>query len=253
MRKADYKKISMTYDSARPLSEQNSELWIRLINQRVITNEKIEFLDLGSGTGRFSIAIADRPNYSVTGTDISKEMILKAREKEGASKVSWVVHDASLLPFVDESFDAVFMSHLLHHVDEPLNVIKECYRILKPNGTILNRYGAIENIRSDVEHTFFPETLEIDEARIPSISQVEEWFNNAGFDIISSETILQRSYKSTEEILERTKLKQTSVLTLISQASFEQGLDALQGYIERNPDDSWLFRDLMTLTVGKKI
>lgn len=252
MRKADYRQISMTYDAARPLSEQNLELWIRFIAQRIGSHQKIGFLDLGCGTGRFSIAIASKLEYSVTGSDVSKEMLSKAREKERASRINWIVHEASLSPWGNKTFDAVFMSHLLHHVDEPLKVVRECYRIIKHEGTVLNRYGAIDNIRDDVEHTFFPETLEIDEARIPTIKQVEEWFIDAGFKDVSSETILQRSYRSAEEILERIKLKSTSVLTLISQSAFEKGLKALREYISSNPNDPWLFRDKMTLTIGKK-
>jgi ubiquinone/menaquinone biosynthesis C-methylase UbiE len=252
MRKANYQQISLTYDAARPISEQNLELWLDLITQKIGSNQIVDFLDLGCGTGRFSIAIVDKLGHSVTGCDISREMLSKAREKEGASNINWIMHDANLSPFVGKSFDAVFMSHLLHHVEKPLNVMRECYRILKPNGIILNRYGAIENIRNDVEHMFFPETLEVDEARVPSINQVEEWFSNAGFESVSSENVLQRTFKSAEEIVERIRLKSTSALTLITQSAFEHGLEALQEHIERNPNDSWLFQDILTLTVGKK-
>ncbi len=144
------------------------------------------------------------------------------------------------------------MSHLLHHVDGPRSVVKECYRILKPEGTILNRYGAIENIRDDPEHRFFPEAVELDEARIPTTKQVEKWFRAAGFNDVSSETIAQQTYRSAEEILRKAELKSTSVLTLISQPAFEHGLKALREYISSNPNDPWLFMDKLTLTSGKK-
>ena len=101
-------------------------------------------------------------------------MLLKAIEKAGELQIKWDLQDATSLTYPNRSFDAVFMSHLLHHVDKPIKVVKECYLILRRNGTILNRYGVIEHIRDDPEHTLFPETLEIDEARIPTIKQVEE-------------------------------------------------------------------------------
>ena len=253
MRKANYRQIANKYDIARSLSEQNLELWIELISKKISSIGKVDFLDLGCGTGRFSIPIATRLGYSVTGADNSKEMLLKAKEKTGEVQIKWDLQDATSLTYPNGSFDAVFMSHLLHHVDNPIKVVKECYRILRPNGIILNRYGAIEHIRDDTEHRFFPETLEIDEARIPTIKQVEEWFRGVGFNDVSSETILQQTYRSAEEILERTKLKSTSVLTLISQSSFKQGLEALQEYISSKPNDPWLFKDRITLTTGKKM
>jgi len=252
MRKADYKQIALTYDVSRPLSDQNLELWIKLVSKKIRSPTKVGFLDLGCGTGRFSIPIADRLSYSVVGGDISKDMLSKAREKDGKSRVEWILQDAASLPYNDESLNAVFMSHLLHHVDNPFKVIKECYRVLKPYGVVLNRYGAIEHIRDDPEHTFFPETLEIDKARIPTLNQVEEWFTLAGFNEVSSETISQQTYKSSDEVLEKASLKSTSVLTLISQASFQKGINALSEYISRNPKDPWLFRDRLTLTTGKK-
>ncbi len=62
----------------------------------------------------------------------------------------------------------------------------------------------------------------------PNIKQVEEWLKNAGLGEVSSETILQRTYESTEEGLEIIKLKSTSALTLISKSPFGHELEALQ-------------------------
>ena len=98
------------------------------------------------------------------------------------------------------------MSHLLHHVNELISVVKECYRTLRSGGIILNRYGATEHIRDDPEHRFFPEAVECDEARTPTMEQVEGWFRIAGFKEVSSETIIQQSYRSNEERLKKTKL-----------------------------------------------
>ena len=65
------------------------------------------------------------------------------------------------------------MSHLLHHIDAPLKVLGECYRVLKPGGVLLNRYGALEDL-NDPEHVFFPETLEIDKERCATKSKMEK-------------------------------------------------------------------------------
>ena len=252
LRKANYGKIANTYDSARPLLERNLELWLEIISKKICSKGKVEFLDLGCGTGRFSIPVATRLGYFVIGADSSREMLSKAEEKGNGHKVDWIVADAVSLPYPDASFEAVFMSHLLHHVDRPLTVVKECCRVLRSGGTILNRYGAIENIRDDPEHRFFPESIVIDKARTPTVEQVEEWFRVAGFKQVSSETILQQTYNSTEERLENVRLKSTSVLTLISQTAFGKGLERLQKYVSDNVDDPWLVQDKITITTGSK-
>jgi len=252
MRKADYGKIAKTFDAARTLLERNLDIWLDIISKEIPPERKVRFLDLGCGTGRFSIPVATRLGYSVIGADSSREMLSRAKEKGSECKVEWIVSDAASLSHPDGSFEAVFMSHLLHHVDRPLTVVKECCRVLKLGGTTLNRYGAMENIRNVPEHRFFPESIVIDEARTPTVEQVEEWFGVAGFRQVSSETILQQTYNSAEERLEKVRLKSTSVLTLISQTAFEKGLERFQKYVSDNADDPWLVQDKITITTGKK-
>ncbi len=252
MKKADYRRIADTYDVARPLFEENLERWMTLISERIGSRQRVELLDLGCGTGRFSIPMATGLGYSVTGADNSEEMLEKARNKEGGDRVKWDLQDATRLSYPSGSFDVVFMSHLLHHLDEPPDVVRECYRILRPGGVILNRYGPMEDIRDDPEHTFFPESIEIDEARTPTIKQVEEWFGTAGFSDVSTEAIVQQTYRFAEERLRKAGLRCTSVLTLVGQSAFEKGLEAFRRYVSDNPNDPWLLMDKIALTSGRK-
>ncbi|TET89896.1 MAG: class I SAM-dependent methyltransferase [Methanomassiliicoccales archaeon] len=252
MRKADYGRIADTYDASRPLFEEVLELWITIISERVGPRQRVEFLDLGCGTGRFSIPIATRLGYSVTGADNSEEMLEKARNKEDGDRVRWSMQDATRLSCPNASFDVVFMSHLLHHLDEPLDVVGECIRVLRPGGVILNRYGPMEDIRDDPEHRFFPGSVEIDEARTPTVKQVEEWFRVAGFNDISTDVIAQQTYRTAEERLRNAGLRCTSVLTLLDQPAVEEGLEAFRRYVSDNPDDPWLLMDNIALTAGRK-
>jgi SAM-dependent methyltransferase len=251
MSKADYGRIAKTYDAGRPISEQNLQRWMEIIS-KIIGPPPKYVLDLGCGTGRFTIPMAVELGYNVTGADNSQDMIAEAGKKLGADKVTWDVQQALSLTYPGDTFHAVFMSHLLHHVEEPVSVIRECYRVLRQGGVIINRYGAIEDIINDPEHTFFPKTIEIDKARTPSLTQVEEWFRTTGFSDITSMTVEQKTYQSAEERLEKCRLKSTSVLTLICQPDFEQGLKALQQYILDNPADLWILMDKITLTTGRK-
>jgi ubiquinone/menaquinone biosynthesis C-methylase UbiE len=63
-------------------------------------------LDVGCGTGRHSIELAKR-GYTVTGLDLSAEMLAKAAAKAEAEnvKVEWVHSDATQFAF-PEKFDA---------------------------------------------------------------------------------------------------------------------------------------------------
>lgn len=252
MKKADYRRIADTYDATRPLFEEIVERWMTLISERIGPRQRVELLDLGCGTGRFSIPMASRLGYTVTGADNSEEMLEKARNKEGGDRVKWSVEDATRLSYPNASFDVVFISHLLHHLDEPLDVVRECFRTLRPDGVILNRYGPMEDIRDDPEHRFFPGSVEIDEARTPTVEQVEDWLEVAGFNEVSTEVIVQQTYRSAEERLRNAGLGCTSVLTLVDQSAFEKGLEAFRRYISDHPNDPWLLTDKIAITTGRK-
>jgi ubiquinone/menaquinone biosynthesis C-methylase UbiE len=252
VKKADYSKIAPSYDRGRAISIQNLDIVLEAITRLSGMSGKVRLLDLGCGTGRFSIPIASKLRYQVTGADSSEEMLAKAREKDKDGLVKWDLEDARSLTYPDNSFDIVFMSHLLHHCEDPPAVIRECWRVLSNDGMIIVRWGAIEQIRDDVEHTFFTETIAIDEARTFPIEQMEGCLREAGFSGVISEKRVQQTYSTSQKHLESIKVKNTSVLTMISQDAFVRGVQKLQDYVARHPDDPWLLYDKMTITVGYK-
>lgn len=248
--KADYSKISTNYDRGRPISEDTINILFDYIKEIVGKDKEIKLLDLGCGTGRFSLLFVYKLGYSVVGADTSKEMLKKAIIKDKNRKIQWEIQDAQSLKYSDKTFDIVFISHLLHHVDRPIDVVKESFRVLKPGGILFNRYGAMENIQNDPEHKFFPGVLEIDKVRTPTKKQVELWFHQAGFINIKSKIFKQNTWKNAIERWERNKLKPTSVLTMITKSDLDKGLKKLHQYISKHPFDSWLLEDRLTLTYG---
>jgi SAM-dependent methyltransferase len=62
-----------------------------------------------------------------------------------------VIADASDLPFEDASFDAVICSELLEHVEDPLLVVREAYRVLKPGGILFVCVPFLFRIHADPE------------------------------------------------------------------------------------------------------
>ncbi len=184
--------------------------------------------------------------------DASAEMLARARGKDSAGEVTWDRQDAGCLTYPDGRFDVVFLSHLLHHVGCPQTVIAECHRVLRPAGTVLVRYGAMEQIRSDVEHALFPGVLAIDEARTPSVADTEGWLRAAGFEGVTSLEVVQETYADGQAHLRAASAKSTSVLTMIPGEAFAHGLRQLEEHVRRRPDDPWLRLDRMTLTSGRK-
>jgi ubiquinone/menaquinone biosynthesis C-methylase UbiE len=91
-------------------------------------------LDLGCGYGDAALRLVAE-HCIVTGLDISKHFVYRARETVGGSdRADWVQGDAERLPFADKVFDAVVSFGTLHHLLHPETAIAEVARVLKPDG-----------------------------------------------------------------------------------------------------------------------
>jgi ubiquinone/menaquinone biosynthesis C-methylase UbiE len=99
-------------------------------------------LDMGCGTGLAARAIARRGNFSghITGVDLSPYLAAAAKRLAGeerlAAHLEFLAGDVRTLNFADGSFDAVIAHTLLSHVEDPLAVLKEAARVVRPGGMI---------------------------------------------------------------------------------------------------------------------
>jgi ubiquinone/menaquinone biosynthesis C-methylase UbiE len=99
-------------------------------------------LDLGCGTGVVTRALAARDGFAgtVTGIDQSPEFIAAAERLAAddgvGDRVAFVVGDAHELGFPSESFDAAVAHTLISHVRDPLTVLTEAARVVRPGGVV---------------------------------------------------------------------------------------------------------------------
>jgi ubiquinone/menaquinone biosynthesis C-methylase UbiE len=89
-------------------------------------------LELGGGSGEHLQFLTGSPSkyYSLDMRPVIAEKISQS------TKVIFVQGDAEKLPFEDAFFDRVFSTCLLHHVNDPLQVMNEARRVTKPGGEI---------------------------------------------------------------------------------------------------------------------
>lgn len=104
-------------------------------------------LDVGVGTGRFPLAMLSDERFAgrIWGVDLSIEMLRRARERlePFGERCTLIWEDADVLPFKDETFDAVVCLETLEFTPEPLHTLSELMRVLRPGGVLLmtNRIG----------------------------------------------------------------------------------------------------------------
>jgi malonyl-CoA O-methyltransferase len=96
-----------------------------------LKNKKL--LDAGCGTGWFSQRAVER-GAIVTSMDIGPKLLKKVAKKCNSERV---VGSIMTMPFKSETFDFVVSSEVIEHVPDPFLALRECYRVLKPGGTLV--------------------------------------------------------------------------------------------------------------------
>ena len=129
-----------------------SEEQLRLAQLNYLTNASfLEFvevkdtdqvLELGSGLGILAESVSQKLTTGrMTGIEISREQIAKCPHEN--EKLVFICGDAQDLPFKENTFDTIYCRYILEHVPDPLQVLKEAKRVLKPGGNLFIQENAI--------------------------------------------------------------------------------------------------------------
>ncbi len=90
-------------------------------------------IDIGCGPGVFAAALAAR-GAAVTAVDSSPAMLAAAAARDGVTAVE---ADATSLPFADGAFDVACLVQVLEYVADPVAVLREAARVVRPGGRVL--------------------------------------------------------------------------------------------------------------------
>jgi ubiquinone/menaquinone biosynthesis C-methylase UbiE len=141
-------------------------------------------LDLGGGVGSLVPVIIDAATHAhAVVADRAEGMVRRAPAG------SRVVADATRLPFRDDAFDAVVMTFVLQHIDEPDQMFNEAARVLRPGGVIgIAAWGKLST--PPCEKTWMQALDELGAPQIPSAPTVDR----PAIDTVGKlEAILQQS------------------------------------------------------------
>ena len=232
----DYDKTAMpsAYDAGRGYSAAALATWLEVISRQIRADSVSKILDLGCGTGRFSGALAEHLGAKVVGVDPSEKMLAEAVRKADKD-VAHVRATAEALPLADRCVDVVFISMVFHHFRDCDLAMRECHRVLRPDGTLCIRAGTTEQIDHYAYVPFFKRTLEILPSVLTSRATIEAAARKAGFIVSHHELVDSENAPDWSAYAAKLSYRADSVIVRLTEQEFREGMAALRNYAATAP------------------
>jgi ubiquinone/menaquinone biosynthesis C-methylase UbiE len=188
-------------------------------------------LDVGCGTGNYLVALEEGTGCRGWGIDPSEEMLERARSR--SRSIEFNVGRAESLDFPDACFDLVMSTDVIHHVKDREAFFREARRVLRAGGgvcTVTDSEWVILH-RKPLTY-YFPETVEKELQRYPSMAALKDIMEATGFGLIQ-EDLEQFAYELTD--IQGYREKVFSSLHLISDESFRRGIARMEEDLQAGP------------------
>ncbi len=196
-----YQALAKYYD-ALVKDEEATKAWVDLIHQHV---KQGKIMEVACGSGEITIALA-KMGYQVFASDLSKDMVEMAKQKEDSHLVSWNVMD--MRTFEDSNvYDGILclcdsFNYLLKD-EEVISFFKQAYEHLVDNGTFI-----------------------VDMHSMNRLIEFEEEYHEAG-------KVLQREYQWTIQTVDDCIYQNFMFYD-------EDGRNVLEQHVQRVYEPSWI-------------
>lgn len=253
--RSHFSKIAHIYDDLRTTDIEP----ILFIGKKLEHLSRIEAADVGCGGGRYDVRLFEQlgEKLSLTCIDDSEEMLkeLTGKLKEHKiEKFETIRTRASVLPFADNSLDAVITLNALHHF-MVLDFLQEASRVLRDDGYLFIYTRLRQQNKENIWGRFFPQFHE-KEKRLHELCELKEILR--AVPALRPRSTDYFKYKRTAKLktlITQARNHHYSTFYLYDQQEFEEALGRFEANIIRYFDDPdnivWHDQNVM-LTIRRK-
>jgi len=245
----NYDCIAHLYDEPLRDHSPDPDLSEYLLEHPKLKASGIRVLDMGCGTGKqLAVNREIYPDTAMAGLDLFWGMLNQAQKR--CATISWVQGDSSVPPFPDCAFDYLTNQFSYSHVLDKDQLITETYRILKHGGRYAMTHLDPWSMPGWVVYRFFPAARQRDFKDFLTADCFVDRILDAGF----INTIVRRAYRNEKLSLGEfhdyaLQRHRTSQLMVISDHSYEEGLDRLREDIRQLGDTYFLESEICLVTI----
>lgn len=226
-----FNQMAPIYDTYRGVDAQVLEYLSRRVKARA-SGRGQALLDIGCGTGRYSIQLAETYGLQVMGVDVSEKMLNQAKEKHPSGV--WLLKPIEDAGFSDESFDFILMSYVIHHLKDYPRTLSDCHRYLRPGGALFIVTDSHDQFHHSYYHQLVPRIMKIDLNRFPDIDALCDTLTRIDFKVDVAELSKRNTVSSrrdVEDTVEKTRRKAFSTLTYLTDDELETGARRVKEYL----------------------
>ncbi|TDC97550.1 class I SAM-dependent methyltransferase [Nonomuraea deserti] len=222
------------YARGRALDERQLRTWISAFEAVLPERRPLAGLDVGSGTGRFTPALASAFG-PVTGIEPAVRMRETAQAHAPHPGVRYLAGSAEDMPVPSGSADYALMFLSWHHVQDKPGAVRELDRVLRPGGRLLLRANFSDHHPGPWWLEHFPRGLEVDASLFQPLHEVIAMFTSAGWRVADFGTVTEPSSGTRGDMLERLRLRTLSFFAQLTPDELEAGFRRLEEAVAADP------------------
>jgi ubiquinone/menaquinone biosynthesis C-methylase UbiE len=235
MRRIDYDTEQYQhYARGRALTEPQLQAWFDAFEAVLPPRRPLSGLDVGSGTGRFTPALAQTFGPA-TGVEPSVRMREIAQAQSPHPDLRYLAGAAEDMPVPSGSADYALMFLSWHHVGDKPRAVHELTRVLRPGGRLLLRANFSDHHPRPWWQQHFARGYEADAALFQPLHEVIEMFTCADWRVTDFRTVTEPSAGTRAQVMERLRLRTLSFFAQLDPDELTAGFESLEQFAAEDP------------------
>jgi ubiquinone/menaquinone biosynthesis C-methylase UbiE len=223
------------YARGRALTEDQLRAWIDAFGSLLPARRPLAGLDVGSGTGRFTPALAQAFG-PVTGIEPAARMREIAAASAAHPDARYLAGSAEDIPLPSASADYALMFLSWHHVQDKPAAARELARVIRPGGRLLLRSQFSDHMPRLWWLAYFPRGYQVDASMYQPLHEVIATFTANGWRVASFGSVIEPSAASRREMLDRLRLRTLSTFAYFTPEELDVGFRQLAQAVATDPD-----------------